>query len=248
MIADCRLRIADSWLRQLGLVLVLVGYYGPWVPHPTSALTVTGFELAEFAKFFPQVQGGVVPIIRELFFTPLLAAAILLGLLANKPANQLTSRLVLTLAAALLALVALPPYQFLRDPQYARQLALAVGGPVLALLTPLTYRLSRRPRSILVAFLPLAGAAPALWQFALLRPLVVSLYNAPLGLGWGLVTCTAGFALLLICPVWPVVTTSVVLEAEDATEVATTTTTATPHSPQAGKSRESSRQHARSRE
>jgi len=226
----CATRNPESAICFLGLVLVITGYFGPWVPHPTSALTVTGFELAEFAKFFPQVQGGITPMIRELFLTPLLAAAILLGLLANKPANQLPNRLFLTLAAALLALAALPPYQFLRDPQYARQLALAIVGTVLTLLTLLTYRLSRRPRSILVALLSLAGAAPALWQFALLRPLVVSLYNAPLGLGWGLVTCTAGFALLLICPVWPVVTSSVVVETEEATEVATTTTTATPHS------------------
>jgi len=35
------------------------------------------------------------------------------------------------------------------------------------------------------------------WQFALLRPLVVALYGAPLGLGWGLIACVAGFALLL---------------------------------------------------
>ena len=40
-------------------MLAIVGYLGPWVPHKTAALTVTGLELAEFAKFFPQVQAAV---------------------------------------------------------------------------------------------------------------------------------------------------------------------------------------------
>ncbi len=181
-------------LLVLGLVLTLIvaGYFGPWVDHKTAALTVTGFELAEFAKFFPQVQGGMVPVTRELFLAPLVAAAILLGLLAQ-PTNKLT-----ILAAALLALAAWPPYQFLLAPQYRGQLILAAIGLLLVLLTPLARRLPRRARGVLVALLALAGAVPALWQFVLLRPLVVTLYNEPFGLGWGLVVCAAGWALFLI--------------------------------------------------
>ncbi len=200
MIADCRLQIADFWLRLVGLVFIIVGYFGPWVPHETAALTVTGFELAEFAKLLPQVQGGVVPVTRELFLAPLIAAAILLGFLAQ-PANQQTNKptnKLLILAAILLALAALPPYQFFLALQYRRQLILAAGGLLLVLLTPLARRLPRRVQGVLVALLALAGDVPALWQFALLHPLVVALYNEPLDLGWGLVTCTAGFALLLV--------------------------------------------------
>jgi len=195
------IRDSGFGVRLLGIVLALVGYFGPWVDHETVALTVTGFELAEFAKFFPQVHGGVVPVTRELFLAPLSAAAILLGLLANqltnKPTNKLTNKL-LTLTAALIALAVLPPYQFILDPQYRSQLALAAGGMLLVLLTPLARRLPRRAWTVLVALVALAGGVTALWQFALLRPLVVALYNRPLDLGWGLVTCTAGFALLLI--------------------------------------------------
>jgi len=196
MIADRRLQIADFWLRLLGLVFIIVGYFGSWVPHKTAALTVTGFELAEFAKLLPQVQDGVVPVTRELFLAPLIAAAILLGFLAQ-PANQPTNKLLI-LAAILLALAALPPYQFFLAPQYRRQLILATGGLLLVLLTSLARRLPRRARGVLIVLLALAGAVPALWQFALLHPLVVALYNEPLGLGWGLDTCTAGFALLLV--------------------------------------------------
>ena len=190
------IRNSQFAIRLLGLALAVVGHFGPWIPHQAVALTVTGFELAEFAKVFPQVQSGVAPVTRVLFLTPLVAAAILLGLLTNKLTNKLTRALVI-LAAVLLALAALPPYQYLLDPGYRGQLILAAIGLILVLLTPLARYLPRRAQGILITLLALAGALPALWQFALLRPLVVALYGAPLGLGWGLIACVAGFALLL---------------------------------------------------
>jgi hypothetical protein len=83
------------------------------------------------------------------------------------------------------------------DPQYTKQTVLVIVGVGFALLSPLARRLPRRASGILVALLALAGAVPPLWQFVLLRPLVVALYNEPLGLGWGLIACTAGFVLFL---------------------------------------------------
>ena len=54
----------------------------------------------------------------------------------------------------------------------------------------------------LIAILALIGAIPTLWQFALLHPLVVDLYteggSGPLGLGWGLITCGIGCALVAL--------------------------------------------------
>ncbi len=197
MIGDWRLKIGDSGMRFLGLALALVGYFGPWVSHESAALTVTGFELAHLTR----LQGSPASLTPALFLTPLAAAAILLGLLANQPTNKQTNKptnKLLTLAAALLALAVLPPYQFILEPQYRGQLGLAAGGLLLVLLTPLARWLPRRAWTVLVALVALAGAIPALWQFVLLRPLIVALYNRPLGLGWGLVACTAGFALLLI--------------------------------------------------
>lgn len=179
----------------MGIALVVVGYFGPWIPHKAVALTVTGFELAEFTKS--------MPVTNELFLTPLVAAAILLGLSVHGAAGRLPVRLIGTAFAALLALGALPPYEYIRDPQYRPQLILAVGGLLLVLLTPLTRRLSRRAQGILVAILALAGAVLALWQFILLRPLVVTLYNAPIGLGWGLIVCAVGFVLILLSSALP---------------------------------------------
>jgi hypothetical protein len=187
--------IADFWPRLVGLLLVVVGYFGPWIPHKAVALTVTGFELAEFTK--------TMPVTNELFLTPLVAAAILIGLSVHEAAGRLSTRLIGTAFAALLALSTLPPYEYIRDPQYRAQLVLAAGGLLLVLLTPLTHRLARRAQGVLVATLALAGVVPALWQFVLLRPLVVALYNAPIGLGWGLIVCVAGFVLILLSGVLP---------------------------------------------
>lgn len=198
-------------LYALGLILAVVGYLGPWVPHKTAALTVTGLELAEFAKFFPQVQGGVVSITRELFYLPLITALILLGLCAGRSTVRWV-RLAVPLLLAGLLLVALLPYSVVNglrqalatrsnvmlDPQYTGQLGLVVAGAALLLLIPLARRLPARLQGGLVALLALAGALPALWQFARLRPLVMVLYARPLGLGWGLITCAAGFVVLLV--------------------------------------------------
>jgi hypothetical protein len=188
-------RVADFWLRLVGLVLVVVGYFGPWIPHKAVALTVTGFELAEITK--------TMPVTNELFLIPPVAAAILIGLSVHRAAGRLSTRLIGTAFAALLALSALPPYEYIHDPQYHAQLILAAGGVLLVLLTFLTRRLARRAQGVLVVTLALAGAVPALWQFVLLRPLVVALYNAPLNLGWGLIICAAGFVLLLLSSVLP---------------------------------------------
>jgi len=199
-------------LSLIGLALAIAGCFGPWVDHGTAALTVTGFELAEFAKFFPQVQGGTVPIARELFYLPFVVALVLLALLAGQSTLRAV-RLTVPLLIAVLLVSALLPYSIVDaarqalaagspltlDPQAMPQLALVVGGTVLALLA---HRLPHRLRPILVAILTLAGIIPPLWQFALLRPLVAALYtgdrNGPIRLGWGLVACIVGFALLLI--------------------------------------------------
>lgn len=211
MISGLRSRISDFRLYLLGLALVVAGYFGPWVPHKTAALTVTGLELAEFAKFFPQVQGGTVPINRALFYLPFVAASILLVLFVSRSTAR-PVRWIVPPVIAVLLLVALLPYPiidsvrhalatrsaFVVDPQYTGHLTLIIVGIILTLLTPLAGRLPLPVQSILVVLLALVGAVPTLWQFVLLRPLVVALYDSPIGLGWGLIVCVAGFGLLLL--------------------------------------------------
>jgi hypothetical protein len=209
--SNFRSRIAEFGLFPLGLALVVVGYLGPWIPHKTAALTVTGLELAEFAKFFPQVQGGTVAINRVLFYLPLVAASVTLALFVSRSTGRLIRWTVLLAIAALLS-AALLPYPIVEGmrhalttrsafavaPQYVGHLTLIIVGLALTLLAPLAGQLPRRVQSILVVILALVGAVPALWQFVILRPLAVALYDQPLGPSWGLVVYVLGSTLLVL--------------------------------------------------
>ena len=194
-----------------GLLLALVGYTSPWIPHETVALTVTGLELAEFAKFFPQVQGGVVPITRALFYVPFVAILALMAFFVSRSAGRF-GRWITSLCAAALVLVTLLPYSviesarhalaigsaFVVDPPYKKQLVLLIVGAILTLLAPLARRFPPQVQSILLVFLALVGIIPATWQFVVLRSLAITLYDSPLGWGWGLSVCLLGFGLLLL--------------------------------------------------
>ncbi|NLE44155.1 MAG: hypothetical protein GX620_05505 [Chloroflexi bacterium] len=173
----------------VSLVLLGIGLIGPWIPHRTAALTVTGLSLVEFAKFFPEVQAGTVGITRALFVLPLITLAVELGLLIHGSVNAISARIVATGAALLVALGALPPYQFLREPDYRLQLGLAIAGLLLVLLAIPSSLLPSRTRGALVSAVALAGIAPATLQFLQLHPLVEALYKTPLPFGWGAVLC-----------------------------------------------------------
>ena len=94
-----KLLTIKSNLYLLGVMLLLVGCFGPWVDHNTAALSVTGFELAEFAKFFPQVQGGTVSIHRPLLYLPFVAALFLVAFSVGRSTLRF-ARLLIALAVA----------------------------------------------------------------------------------------------------------------------------------------------------
>lgn len=184
-------------LEFVASVLIIVGFFGPWVAHATAALTVTGYELSEFAKFFPQVQGGVVPVRRALFVAPLLAALVSLALVVQRPSARPLLRLAAMVLAVVLGLFVLPPYQSFLEPAYRLQLILVAIGLLLVLLTPLARQVSERVRGGLFLLPALTATVSASWQVVLLRPLVVELYGAPVWPGWGFVVSAIGLLLLL---------------------------------------------------
>ncbi len=198
MVAGSKLQTAGFCLWMLGLFLAVAGYFGPWVPHKTAALTVTGSELSWLVKFFPQVWDGTLTVRRELFATPLIAAAVLLALWVRSLSVRPLVRLGGIGVALLIVLAALPLYDPPLSPEYRSTLVLMAIGAALVLLTLLAHWLPRRVVGVLLALLAIAGVVPALWQFIRVRPLVAALYGQPVGLGWGLILCVVGFALLLI--------------------------------------------------
>lgn len=189
--ALCRFQFAAS-------VLILVGFFGPWVAHESAALTVTGYEMSEFAKFFPQVQSGMVPVRRALFITPFFSAVISMALVIRRSTMRSLSRLGATALVMFLSLAVLPPHQSILEPAYRAQLIVVAVGMLLTAATVLTGQLTERVHGVLTLLVALAGAGPALWQYILLRPLVAELYRAPVLPGWGLIVCVIGLILLAV--------------------------------------------------
>jgi hypothetical protein len=180
-----------------------VGYFGPWIPHETAALTVPGSELSWFAKSFGQV-------IRELFVLPLIAAAVLLGLTAQRFVARPLARLGMVILGFLVILASIPVYDSIASPEYRGQLALMMIGGVLVILTLFAPRLPRRVWGASIVLLALVGIVPALWQFAAFRPQVAVLYDESIGVGWGLIACAIGFVLILVRGILAVVAPSFV--------------------------------------
>jgi hypothetical protein len=215
---DRRSQNVDFWLYLVGTVLVIVGCFGPWVPHKTAALTITGYELAEFAKFFPEVQGGVININRPLFYLPFVAPLLLVALFAGRSATR-SVRLAVPLCVAAVFLATLLPYSVVDgarqalaartamtlDPNVKGQLVLLIAGVALAVVAPLARRLSRQGQGLVVVLVALGGVAPALWQCALLHPLIIGLYDVPLAVGWGVIVCVVGAVVLVFSGIRAVV-------------------------------------------
>lgn len=195
------LQIAKWGLPFAGVALAVVGYFGPWIPHETAALTVVGSELSWFAKPFARMT-------RELFVLPLIAAGAILGLTAHRLVARPLARFGVIGLGLLVILASTPVYDSIASPQYRGQLILMVVGGVLVVLTLFVPRLPHRIWGVLIALLALGGILPALWQFAAFHPRVAALYDDTLGIGWGLVVCGAGFALLLARGILAVVTPS----------------------------------------
>ena len=194
-------------LALLGVMIGALGYFGPWVPHPSAALQVTGFELSEFAKFFPQVQGGVVIVHRYLFRAPWVSIVAALGLMVNRPwaRRRLATHLGMTLLLSGLVLIALPPYEYLFDPSYRHQLMLVLGGALLTTMTMFATFLPRRVWGATLLLIALGGPLLALWQWARFWPLVPPLYDATFGWGWGVFACLAGMGLVALYGLWALV-------------------------------------------
>jgi hypothetical protein len=195
------LQVVQWGLPFAGIALSVLGYFGPWIPHETAALTVTGSELNWFSKPF-----GVPS--RELFVLPLIAAGVVLSLTAQRFVTRPFARLGVIVLGILVILASTPVYDSIFSPEYRRQLILMVVGGVLVVLTLFAPRLPYRVWGVLIVLLTLGGILPALWQFVAFHPRVATLYDSAIGIGWGLIVCLIGFALLLARGILAAVTPS----------------------------------------
>ncbi|HSN78546.1 MAG TPA: hypothetical protein VL334_26040 [Anaerolineae bacterium] len=199
------------WLRSphfatllvlLGWLLIVLGYWGPWIPGGAAGLRVLGLDLAEYVKFIAEVRSGQITLTREVFYLPLLALSLSLSLLAHRPELRLPglARWGLNLLAMPVALALLPPAWtpgLLTTPEFVKQTAAIGVCVVVAVLShPVLRRLPAKLAAGIILLLALLAVIPALLTFARLSPALDAIYGRELPPGRGLWQMPLGFALL----------------------------------------------------
>jgi hypothetical protein len=201
-------RRTGTWLPVLRLVfplgwlLAAAGYFGPWVAHPTAALSLSGVDMGEFVKFLPPVQAGSLPIVRQLFYLAPVAVVVSVAFLALSRALRYPWPLSwLFLAGAVpLSVQLLPPAwspAALLTPEFRLQTAALAGCWLLLAIAWLLGRLPVWVGGSLSAVLALAAAFLPTWQFELVKPAIDTVYRQPPAVGWGFFLGLAGFAILV---------------------------------------------------
>ncbi|MFW5709402.1 MAG: hypothetical protein ACOCX5_04190 [Chloroflexota bacterium] len=183
-------------LRWIVLSLVLLGllaYFAlPWIVNPGTALTLTPYDLAEWATLYPPVAGIADPMLTAFFLrmVPVFLIWMLVALSVTLRVSFQSSWTWLGLFIVVLAAIALlPPLEFFTsergNPNFRQQMLIAVitglGGVVL--IAPLPRRW------YLILLVLLAGASGILATLGLLqaRDLMIG-FQMPvaIGLGYGL--------------------------------------------------------------
>ncbi|MEX1019461.1 MAG: hypothetical protein WDZ49_07365 [Litorilinea sp.] len=194
-------RIARGFL-PLGAALVFLGYWGPWLAHPTAGLTVLGLDVAEFIKFLPGIRNQTLTIWREAFYLPAVAISLNLALSAWRPAYRYPYwlRLVLVAGAIATALTLLPPAWspgILLTPEFQLQTLTMVLCVVASLLSPFLAHLPRLVGRIASLALALAAGALPLWTLYSTWPEIAAVYAIPIQLGWGPFLVVPGLAFMV---------------------------------------------------
>lgn len=189
------------WLLPASGLLVLAGYFGPWVNHRVAGLVITGLDLGEYVKFLPVVRGGQVALWREGFYLPLVAVSLICSLYVFRAElyYHWSMRALLIAVACVAALNLLPPAwtpQRLATAEFRLQTLALIGclaavgiSPFLALLPP-----------ILPALFTLLLSLTAMWfpveNFERVLPNIAELYHRSIQPGWGMYGMAGGLILL----------------------------------------------------
>lgn len=180
----------------LGLALILVGYFLPWLPNPAAGLSFIGLEIGEWVKFVPQVQMGEVTPGRDLFYLPPITLGLILALLTAGWPNRRWQTWAMRGLAVLVSLLAFPSLDAIRfEPASEWRVRLLLVGLVMlvALLSGVLGAPGRGRRFIpyLIALVALLGASLPTWAFLAMLPAIRTLLG-PVAAGPGLWLNLAG--------------------------------------------------------
>ena len=188
------------WVLPIGWGLAVLGFLGPWVSHPTAALTLSGVDMGEFVKFLPAVLDGSLRLIRQLFYLPAFAVTVSIALLIGSR-RLCYSKLFQTLGLLLaipVSLQLLPPAwspSSLMTAEFRTQ-TIALGVSWLLLGT--WWLIGRLPSWLtgpLSAALCLGAIVLPLWQYLTVKPAIDKVYGQSAGTGWGFFLCLTGLVL-----------------------------------------------------
>ncbi len=188
------------------MAAVFVGHFMSWAQHKTAALSLTGHDLGYFTALTP----GAGVFLHGWFFLPVCCVAVIIALSNSRPISLRAGLILKTLAALLIASLALPKYPdilraYRAPPQGAVDLRpeFYMGLMTMALVVALTlvaHRLTPRQRTrayglaLLPVLVPMVG-------FLMVRPFIIDLYRdaVTLGVGWWITIigfCTAELSII----------------------------------------------------
>ena len=198
---------AVRWLLPIGWVLSAVGFLGPWIAHPTAALSLSGVDMAEFVKFLPGALDGSLTLVRQVFYLPPFAITASLALLIHSDSlryHRLLRALGLLLAVPL-SLQLLPPAwspSSLLTAEFRAQMTALVICWLLLAGSWLLRRLPTWLTSTVSAALCLVALLLTTWQFLIAKPAIDEVYGTIPAGGWGLWLCLAGLAIATAASVY----------------------------------------------
>ncbi len=190
----------SSVLVVLGVLLVLVGYFTPWIPHRAAGLALTGFEFSEWIKFAPEVRAGTIPLRRASFYWPPFVAAVGLALLAARGLRWGWSAWLLVVLSTLLSLLPFPLLEEVRNLPGIRanlgRLVLVAAGLIASALAVWRRQLPGRVRGAVLLLTAGTGVAAVTIAFSAAEPVVERLFDHLIDPGLGY-QVTRGAMLLL---------------------------------------------------
>ncbi len=194
-------RRIGRWALLLGWILTGIGYYGAWTAHPTSALSLSGADMAEFVKFLPTVLDGTLSVVRQLFYLPPLAVCVTVAFLIGSRRLALSGyvQVAVLILALPVSLQLLPPawsFASLRSPEFMLQTLALLGCWILLALFWLLGRLPLLWSGLIATAVSLLSLALCAWQMALVKPAIDAVYGTAPGIGWGFWLCVVGLVLL----------------------------------------------------
>lgn len=178
-------------------MLVLVGFLGyiqPWIVVPTGSMTLSAFDLAEWASLIPAQRATSPPLLAPLL---LRLQPVILCLILGAVADSRAKMAIAAIAILLLAAAQLPPFEYVYDINnlnYRQQFFLAIVSLIGGIAAIPLRRLSLVALATMV--LPIVGLVSSLLGLAQAEALYRS-FQLGAASGAGIVILSLSYLALL---------------------------------------------------